>query len=86
MAPRIARQIYAERSELDLLRKAGVVMSELAAIETEKECGRYEGRAPVIAYLVASAINRADSMVSEERLGLRKYNQSVADGDHEGSI
>jgi len=55
MAPRIARQIYdAERSELDLLRKAGVVMSELAAIENEKECGRYEAQAPVIAYLVES--------------------------------
>jgi hypothetical protein len=36
MAPRIVRQVYdAERSEFDLLRKAGVVMTELAAIEND---------------------------------------------------
>jgi len=54
MAPRIARQIYdAERSELKLLREAGVI-SELAAIEREKECGRYDAQAPTIALLVQS--------------------------------
>jgi hypothetical protein len=54
MAPRIARQIYdAERSKLKLLREAGV-FSELAAIEREKECGRYGAQAPTIALLVQS--------------------------------
>jgi AcrR family transcriptional regulator len=56
MAPRIARQIYdAERSEIQLLREAGVIISELAAIEQEKECGRYEAQGPTIALLVQSA-------------------------------
>jgi AcrR family transcriptional regulator len=55
MAPRIARQIYdSERSEFDLLRKAGVVIPELAAIEYERECGRYEAQAQTIANLVES--------------------------------
>jgi len=55
MPPRISRQVYdAERVELDLLRKAGVVLTELAAIENEKESGRYAGQAPVIATLVES--------------------------------
>jgi AcrR family transcriptional regulator len=54
-AARIARQIYdSERSEFDLLRKAGVVMPELAAIEREKECGRYEAQGPSISLLVES--------------------------------
>lgn len=54
-AARIARQIYdSERSEFDLLRKAGVVIPELAAIEREKECGRYEAQAPSISLLVQS--------------------------------
>jgi len=55
MAPRIARQIYdSERSEFDLLRQAGVVLPELAAIEREKECGRYEAQAQTITLLVQS--------------------------------
>jgi hypothetical protein len=55
MAARIARQIYdSERSEFDLLRKAGVVIQELAAIEHEKECGRYEAQSPTITLLVQS--------------------------------
>jgi AcrR family transcriptional regulator len=54
-AARIARQVYdSERLEFDLLRKAGVVISELAAIEHEKECGRYEGQGPTITLLVQS--------------------------------
>ncbi|MDB6108460.1 MAG: Transcriptional regulator, TetR family [Pedosphaera sp.] len=54
-AARIARQIYdSERSEFDLLRKAGVVIPELAAIEREKECGRYEAQAQSISLLVRS--------------------------------
>ncbi|EEF62040.1 TetR/AcrR family transcriptional regulator [Pedosphaera parvula] len=52
-AARIARHIYdSERSEFDLLRKAGVVIPELAAIEREKECGRYEAQAPTITLLI----------------------------------
>ena len=55
LAARIARQVYdSERSEFDLLRKAGVVIPELAAIEREKECGRYEGQAPTITLLIQS--------------------------------
>jgi AcrR family transcriptional regulator len=55
LAARIARQIYdSERSELDLLRKAGVIIPELAAIEEERECGRYDAQAPTIAYAVQS--------------------------------
>jgi AcrR family transcriptional regulator len=57
MAPRIARQIYdAERSEIQLLREAGVVMSELVAVEREKECGRYDAQGPSIALLVESGL------------------------------
>jgi AcrR family transcriptional regulator len=52
-AAKIARQIYdSERSEFELMREAGVVMSELAAIEREKESGRYEAQAGSIALLV----------------------------------
>ena len=55
LAARIARQVYdSERLEFDLLRKAGVVIPELAAIEHEKECGRYEGQASTITLLVQS--------------------------------
>jgi AcrR family transcriptional regulator len=55
LAARIARQIYdSERSELDLLRKAGVIIPELAAIEEERECGRYDAQAPTITYVVQS--------------------------------
>jgi AcrR family transcriptional regulator len=55
-AARIARQIYdSERSEFELLRKAGVLNLELAGIEEEKECGRYEAQAPTITMLIQSA-------------------------------
>ena len=54
-APRIARQIYdSERREFDLLRQAGVVVPELAAIEREEECGRYNAQGPSITFLVES--------------------------------
>jgi AcrR family transcriptional regulator len=54
-AARIARQVYdSERKEFDILRKAGVVIPELAAIEQEKENGRYEGQAHTISFLVQS--------------------------------
>ena len=43
MVARIARQVYdGERSESELLRKARVVLPELAAREEERNCGRYE--------------------------------------------
>jgi hypothetical protein len=52
MAPRFARQIYdAEQTEMGLLRKAGVAVEELGAIERENECSRYEGQAPTIIQL-----------------------------------
>ncbi len=55
LSAQIARQVYdSEQSEFDLLRKAGVVIPELAAIETEKENGRYKGQAPTIALVVQS--------------------------------
>jgi AcrR family transcriptional regulator len=65
-APRIARQIYdSERAEFDLLRKAGVIIPELAAIEREKECSRYEAQGPTITLLVQSGKLRAD--LNEEK-------------------
>jgi hypothetical protein len=52
----MAREIYeSERSEIQRLREAGVIIAELAAIEQEKECGRYEAQGPTIALLVQSA-------------------------------
>ena len=61
MAPRIARQIYdSERAEFELLRKAGVILPELGAIEREKEGGRYEAQSPTITLLVQSGKLRAD--------------------------
>jgi AcrR family transcriptional regulator len=54
-AARIACLIHqAESSELEALRKAGVVNSELIAMEDERECGRYEAQAATIALLVQS--------------------------------
>ena len=67
-AARIARQIYdAERLEFDLLRKAGVVIPELVAIEQEKECGRYEAQAPTITLLVESGRLRSGLDQKEAR-------------------
>ena len=61
MAPRIARQIYdSEHAEFELLRNAGVIIPELAAIEREKEGGRYEAQSPTITLLVQSGKLRAD--------------------------
>ena len=68
LAARIARQIYdAERSEIDLLRQAGVVIPELAAIEQERECGRYDAQAPTIAHLVQSGQLRLELNEKEAR-------------------
>jgi AcrR family transcriptional regulator len=50
---RIARSIYdSESTMLDLLRGAGVVAPELAALEKERECRRYESQEPVISLLI----------------------------------
>jgi hypothetical protein len=38
-------------AEMDLLRGAGVVAPELAAVEREGECGRYEGQAGLVVSL-----------------------------------
>lgn len=65
---RIARQVYdSERLEFDLLRKAGVVVPELAAIEHEKESGRYEGQAPTIKLLIESGKLRSGLDEKEAR-------------------
>jgi TetR/AcrR family transcriptional regulator, regulator of cefoperazone and chloramphenicol sensitivity len=68
LSARIARQVYdSERLEFDLLRKAGVVIPELAAIEHEKECGRYEGQASTITLLVQSGQLRSGLDEKEAR-------------------
>jgi AcrR family transcriptional regulator len=52
-AAKIARQIRdAERSTLDLLRGAGVVAPELARIDNDRECERYEAQTPMIDFLI----------------------------------
>ncbi|MFC5861806.1 TetR/AcrR family transcriptional regulator [Acidicapsa dinghuensis] len=51
-AARIARQIHdAQRAGFDLLRGAGVVAPELARLEQERECIRYERQELMIASL-----------------------------------
>jgi AcrR family transcriptional regulator len=60
-AARIARRIYeSEGSVLDLLRGAGVVVPELARLERERECDRYEAQAKLVDYLAHSKRLRAD--------------------------
>jgi AcrR family transcriptional regulator len=60
-AARIARRIYeSEGSVLDLLRGAGVVVPELARLERERECDRYEVQAKLIEQLAHSKRLRAD--------------------------
>jgi AcrR family transcriptional regulator len=50
---RIARTVYeSESSVVDLLRGAGVVAPELAALEKESECRRYEAQEPNIELIV----------------------------------
>jgi AcrR family transcriptional regulator len=51
----VARQIFeAERHELDLLRGAGAVSPELAALERSRETGRYDSQAAVVEFLAGS--------------------------------
>lgn len=67
-AARIARQIYdAERSEFAQLRKAGVINPELAAIEREKECGRYEAQAESIQLIIQAGKLRPGIEQTEAR-------------------
>jgi len=63
LTARIARQVYdGERSESELLRKARVVIPELAAREEERNCGRYEAHCVTVDHLVrAGRLNPAIS-------------------------
>lgn len=55
LTARIARQVYdGERAESELLRKARVVLPEVAAREHDRECGRYEAQALTVTYLIKS--------------------------------
>lgn len=48
-APRFARQIYeSEKSVEDLLRGAGMLAPELASVEQERDCMRYEAQGMLI--------------------------------------
>jgi AcrR family transcriptional regulator len=50
---RIACTIYAsENTMFELLRGAGVVAPELASLEKDQECQRYESQEPVVTYLL----------------------------------
>lgn len=52
---RITRTVYTSENEvMDLLRGAGVVAPELAALEQERECMRYEGQKHNIAFIIES--------------------------------
>jgi AcrR family transcriptional regulator len=64
MVARIARQVYdGERSESELLRKARVVLPELAAREEERNCGRYEAHGLTVGCLIrAGRLNPALSV------------------------
>jgi len=61
---RIARQIFeSERAEMDLLRGAGAVAPELAVMEREHECERFDRQAPLGEALAASGrLRRGVSM------------------------
>jgi len=49
---RIARRIHdAQSSSFDRFRGAGVVAPDLAALETERECNRYEAQKKIITFL-----------------------------------
>lgn len=57
LTARIARQVYdGERSESELLRKARVVVPEIAAREHERDCGRYEAHGVTVSHLVRSGL------------------------------
>jgi AcrR family transcriptional regulator len=57
----VARRIYdAERGEMDVLRAAGVVAPELAAMDRERERERYDGQGSTIRLMVDQGRLRAD--------------------------
>jgi len=67
-AARIARQVHdSYRAELDLLRGAGVVAPELAALEREREHRRFEAQKPMIDYLVQAGRLRPDLNAARAR-------------------
>ena len=55
LTARIARQVYdSERAESELLRKARVVLPEIAERERERDCGRYDAHGVTVKYLEQS--------------------------------
>lgn len=68
MVARIARTVYESESALvDLLRGAGVVAPELAALEKEGEDHRYEAQEPNIKLLIQSGKLRPDLDATQAR-------------------
>jgi AcrR family transcriptional regulator len=68
LTARIARQVYdGERAESELLRKARVVLPEVAAREHDRECGRYDAQALTVAYLIESGLLNPALTESEAR-------------------
>jgi AcrR family transcriptional regulator len=68
IAARIARQVHDSwRGEIELLRGAGVVAPELAALERERENRRFEAQKPVIDHLAQTGRLRRGLKVSEAR-------------------
>ncbi len=85
-AARIARGIYdAERTEIDLLRGAGVVAPEIAELERTREGIRYKAQAVMISFLRDAGRLRSDLTVEQARAilwtltGREIYRMMVAD-------
>ena len=65
---RIARQIYdAQSSTFDRFRGAGVVAPDLAALEKERECHRYEAQKRIITFLQTAGRLREDQTFTSAR-------------------
>jgi AcrR family transcriptional regulator len=65
---RIARQIHdAQHSTFDLLRGAGVFAPDLAALEHERECTRYESQKPIAVFLKQAGALKSGIQVSTAR-------------------
>ena len=65
---RFARQIYdAQSSTFDRFRGAGVVAPDLASLEKERECYRYEAQKHLIAFLHDSGRLRKDLTITKAR-------------------
>lgn len=68
LAAKIARTVYeGEHAELDVLRGAGVVAPELAALEREGELDRREKQRPLVEALAAAGQLRGDLDVERAR-------------------